>query len=68
VATVKLGRARFSIAAGGQKKLKVRVSRAGRRMFAHKRRLRGRAASAAHDAAGLSKTTSSRVTIRKGTR
>jgi hypothetical protein len=68
VATVKLGRARFSIAAGGQKKLKVRVSRAGRRMFAHKRRLRGWAASAAHDAAGLSKTTSSRVTIRKGTR
>ena len=67
-ATVKLGRARFSIAAGGRAKLKVRVSHAGRRLFAHRRRLRGRAANAAHDAAGLSKTTRSRVTIRKGTR
>jgi hypothetical protein len=67
-ATVKLGRARFSIAAGGRAKLKVRVSRPGRRLFAHRRRLRGRAASGAHDATGLSKTTSSRVTIRKGTR
>ena len=67
-ANVKLGRARFSIAAGGRAKLKVRVSRAGRRLFAHRRRLRGRAASSAHDAAGLSKTTTSHVTIRKGTR
>jgi hypothetical protein len=67
-ATVKLGRARFSIAAGGRAKLKVRVSRPGQRLFAHRRRLRGRAATAAHDATGLSKTTSSRVTIRKGTR
>lgn len=66
--TIGLGRARFSIAAGGQKKLKLRVSRAGRRLFAHRRRLRGRAANAAHDATGLSKTTSARVTIRKGTR
>ena len=67
-ATVKLGRARFSVAAGGRAKLKVRVSRAGRRLFAHRRRLRGKAASAAHDAAGLSKTTTARVTIRRGTR
>lgn len=66
--TIGLGRARFSIAAGGRAKLKVRVSRAGRRLFAHRRRLGGRAANAAHDATGLSKTTSSRVTIRKGTR
>jgi hypothetical protein len=62
--TVGLGRAAFSISAGGQAKAKVKVSRAGRRLFAHTRRLRGRAASAAHDAAGLSKTTSARVTIR----
>jgi hypothetical protein len=67
-ANVKLGRARFSIAAGGRAKLKVRVSRAGRRLFAHRRRLRGLAANAAHDAAGVSKATSARVTIRKGTR
>ena len=67
-ATVKLGRTRFSIAAGGRAKLKVRVSRPGRRLFAHTRRLRGRAATAAHDATGVSKTNSSRVTIRKGTR
>ncbi len=64
--TVKLGRAGFSIAAGGQAKVKVRVSRAGRRLFAHTRRLRGRAATAAHDTAGRSKTTSARVTIRRG--
>src|SRR5262245_52335272 len=67
-ATVELGRARCSIAAGGRAKLKVRVPRGGRRLFAHKRRVRGTAASAAHDAAGLSKTTIARVTIRKGTR
>jgi hypothetical protein len=64
--TVSLGRASFSIAAGGQARVRVRVSRAGRRLFAHTRRLRGRAASAAHDAAGLSQTTRARVTIRKG--
>lgn len=64
--TVKLGRTGFSIAPGGQAKVRVPVSRAGRRLFARTRRLRGRAASAAQDAAGLSKTTSARVTIRRG--
>jgi hypothetical protein len=67
-ATVRLGRAGFSIAAGTQAKVKVRVSRAGRRLFTKTRRVRGRAASAAHDEAGLSKTTVAAVTIRKGTR
>jgi hypothetical protein len=66
-ATVTLGRAGFSIAAGKQAKVKVRVTRAGRRLFSKTRRLRGRAANAAHDGAGLSKTTATAVTIRKGT-
>jgi hypothetical protein len=67
-ATVKLGRAGFSIAPGQQAKLKVRVTRAGRRLFAKSRRLRGRAANAAHSGTGESKTTVAAVTIRKGTR
>jgi hypothetical protein len=66
-ATVTLGRAGFAIAAGKQAKVKVRVTRAGRRLFAKTRRLRGRAANAAHDGAGLSKTTVAAVRIRKGT-
>jgi hypothetical protein len=64
---VKLGRARFQIAPGKVAKVRVRVTRAGRRLFAGTRRLRGRAASAAHDGAGLSKTTVAAVKIRKGT-
>lgn len=67
-ATVRLARGRFSVAAGSRTTLKLRVSPAGRRLFAHTHRLRGRAANSARDAAGLSKTTSTRVTIRKGTR
>ncbi len=67
-ATVTLGRAGFSIAAGKQARVKVRVSRAGRRLFAATRRLRGRAANAAQSGAGESKTTVAAVTIRKGTR
>jgi hypothetical protein len=67
-ATVTLGRAGFSIAAGKQAKVKVRVSRAGRRLFAKTSRLRGRAANAAQSGAGESKTTVAAVTIRKGTR
>jgi hypothetical protein len=64
---VKLGGARFQVAPGKVAKVKVRVTRAGRRLFAGTRRLRGRAASAAHDGAGLSKTTVAAVRIRKGT-
>jgi hypothetical protein len=66
-ARVALGRAGFSIAAGQRATVKVRVSRAGRRLFAHSRRLRGRAASAARSASGQSKTTVAAVTIRKRT-
>ena len=64
---VTLGRARFQVAPGRAARVKVRVTRAGRRLFAGTRRLRGRAASAAHDGAGLSKTTVAAVRIRKGT-
>jgi hypothetical protein len=64
---VKLGTARFQVAPGKVAKVKVRVTRAGRRLFAGTRRLRGRAAIAAHDGAGLSKTTVAAVRIRKGT-
>ena len=63
--TVRLGTARFSIAAGTRAKAKIRVSRAGRRLLAHARRLQGRDVSAARDGAGRSKTTVARVTIRR---
>lgn len=62
---VTLGRARFSIAAGNQTRVRVRVSRAGRRLFRTIPRLRARAVNAARDGAGRSKTTVGRVTIRR---
>jgi PKD repeat protein len=64
-ATVSLGRARFSIAAGKQARVRLRVSRAGRRLLHRTPRLRGRATSAARDSAGRSKTTVARVSIRR---
>jgi hypothetical protein len=60
---VTLGRVRFSIAAGTQTRVRVRVSRAGRRLLRTIPRLRGRAVNAARDGAGRSKTTAARVTI-----
>ena len=63
--TVALGRAGFSIAAGQRATVRVHVSRTGRRLFAHTRRLRGRAANAARSGSGQSKTNVSAVTIRK---
>jgi hypothetical protein len=62
--TVTLGRAAFSIAPGGQAKVRVRVSRAGRRLLSRVRRLRGRDVNAARDGTGRSKTTVAAVTIR----
>lgn len=62
---VTLGRVRFSIAAGAQARVRVRVSRAGRRLLGSARRLRGRAVNATRDAAGRSKTTRAVVTIRR---
>ena len=64
---VTLGRAGFSIAAGKRATVKVRVSRAGRRLLARTRRLSGRAANAAHSDAGQSKRTVTAVTIRRRT-
>jgi hypothetical protein len=66
--TVTLGRARFSIAASKQAKVKVRVSRAGRRLLSRARRLRGKDTNAARDGTGRSKTTVAAVTIQRGQR
>ena len=63
-----LGRGRFSIAAGSRATVRVPVSRAGRRLFARTPRLRGRAATVAHNAAGQTKTNVAAVTIRRRTR
>jgi hypothetical protein len=63
--TVVLGRAPFSIAAGEQRKVKVRVSRAGRRLLDGARRLRGKDTNAARNGAGQSNTTVAAVTIRR---
>jgi hypothetical protein len=63
--SVTLGSARFSIAAGKQAKVRVRVSRAGRRLLSGVRRLRGKDTNAARNGAGQSKTTVAAVTIRR---
>jgi hypothetical protein len=65
--TVTLGGAPFSIAAGKQTKVRVRVSRAARRLLTATRRLQGRVTNAASNGAGLSKTTVTAVTIRRAT-
>jgi hypothetical protein len=62
--TVTVGRARFSIAAGQQVEVEVRVSRAGRRLLSRVRRLPGKDTNAARDAAGQTKTTVAAVRIR----
>jgi hypothetical protein len=62
---VLLGRAGFTIATGNQANVKVRVSRAGRRLLARVRRLRGTETNAARDGAAHSKTTVVAVEIRR---
>lgn len=62
-AAVILGRARFSMAAGTQSGVRVRVSRTGSQLLRGVRRLGGNASTAAHDEASASKTTVARVTI-----
>jgi hypothetical protein len=64
-AVIILGRTRFSIAAGGQAKITIRVGRAGRRLLSRAPRLRGKTTSAAGNGAGQSKTTTAAVTIRR---
>jgi hypothetical protein len=61
---VRLGRAAFSITPGGGASVKVRVTRAGRRLLRRASRRRGRAVSFARDGAGRSTTTETAVTIR----
>jgi hypothetical protein len=63
--SVTLGRAPFSVAAGRQAKVRVRVSRAGRRMLSRVRRLRGKNINVARDGDGRSKRTVAAVTIRR---
>jgi len=62
---VRLGRAAFSIAPGAQAKVKVRVTRAGRRMLGRVSKLAAKDTNAAQDRAGHSKTSAARVTIRR---
>jgi len=64
-ATVLLGRAPFSIGAGRQARVRVRVSRAGRRLLSTGRRVRGKDANTARDGTGQSKGTVAAVTIRR---
>src|SRR5439155_2425017 len=61
---VRLGGAAFSIEAGKQVRVSVRVSRAGRQLLEGTRRLRGRATNTARDGSGKSKTAVAAVTIR----
>jgi hypothetical protein len=62
---VVLGRSGFSIPAGHRTNVKVRVSRAGRRLLARARRVTGKDANVARNGAGQSKATVARVTIRR---
>ena len=63
--TVILGRAPFSIAPGQRGKVKVRVSRAGRRLLGGAHPLRAKDTNAARNGAGQSKTRVTAVTIRR---
>ena len=63
--TVILGRAPFSIAPGQRVKVKVRVSRAGRRLLGGAHPLRANDTNAARNGAGQSKTRVTAVTIRR---
>jgi hypothetical protein len=62
---VRLGTASFSIATGTQAKVKVRVSRAGRRLLRRGSRLKARDTNAARDGAGRSRKTVAAITIRR---
>jgi hypothetical protein len=60
-----LGQASFSIAAGREAEVRVRVSRAGRRLLGRVGRVRATDVTAAHDGSGQSTTTAAAVTIRR---
>jgi hypothetical protein len=63
--TVTLGRAPFSIAPGQEGKVRLRVSRGGRRLLGRVHRVAGRDTNAARNGAGQAKTTVAAVTIRR---
>jgi hypothetical protein len=62
---ITLGRTPFAIAPGNRVSIKVRVTRAGRRVLSRVPRLRGLAVNLARDRAGQSKTIRAAVTIRR---
>jgi hypothetical protein len=62
--SVALGRARFTMAAGTQARVDVHVTRAGRRVLAGERHVRGKDVNVARDGAGAAKRTKTAVTIR----
>jgi len=62
---VRLGRASFAIAPGHQVRVKLRVSRPGRRLLQRVHRLRATATSVARDGAGHAATTVAKVKIRR---
>jgi hypothetical protein len=62
-ATVKLGSASFSISAGGTKKVRVKLSKAGKRLLARKHRLKASAVVDATDAAGQAKRTTGTIKL-----
>lgn len=62
-ASVKLGSARFKLAAGVKRTVKVPLTRRATRLLATRRRLRARARIVARDAAGQSKTTSGKLVL-----
>jgi len=62
---ITLGRAGFSIAAGKQARVTLRISRAGRRRLSEVEQLRAKDTNAARNGAGVSKTTVAAVTIRR---
>jgi hypothetical protein len=58
-----LGSARFRITAGSSRNVSVKLTKAGRKLLARKRKLRARAVVAASDAAGVQRTTSGVVQL-----
>ena len=63
--TVKLGSASFTLAAGSSKKLKVKLTRAGKKLLARNHKAKSHAVVNAHDAAGHSKRTTATVTLKR---
>jgi len=60
---MQLGSARFRIAAGSTRNVTVKLTKAGRKLLARKRKLRARAVVAASNAAGVQRTSSGAVQL-----